>query len=152
MISYYFNKYKFDGLILVGGFEAFISLYQLDNARVNYPAFRIPMVLIPATISNNVPGTEYSLGSDTCLNSLVDYCDSIKQSAAATRNRCFVVEVQGGNCGYIASSIQLATGAQASYVPEEGLNLEMLENDIISLKESFSNDKGKTKSEQEQQD
>ncbi|GME68284.1 unnamed protein product [[Candida] boidinii] len=146
MISYYFNKYKFDGLILVGGFEAFISLYQLDNARVNYPAFRIPMVLIPATISNNVPGTEYSLGSDTCLNSLVDYCDSIKQSAAATRNRCFVVEVQGGNCGYIASSIQLATGAQASYVPEEGLNLEMLENDIISLKESFSNDKGKTKS------
>ncbi|CDK26643.1 unnamed protein product [Kuraishia capsulata CBS 1993] len=146
MVAYYLEKYRFDGLILVGGFEAFVSLSQLEHARAAYPAFRIPMVLIPATISNNVPGTEYSLGSDTCLNSLVDYCDVIKQSAAATRNRVFVVEVQGGNSGYIASFAQLASGATASYVPEEGISLTQLEHDIASLRESFANDNGKTKS------
>ncbi|ODV86607.1 hypothetical protein CANARDRAFT_6191 [[Candida] arabinofermentans NRRL YB-2248] len=145
LVAYHFAKYKFDGLILIGGFEAFLSLNELEKARSSYPAFRIPMVLIPATISNNVPGTEYSLGSDTCLNSLVDYCDAIKQSAAATRNRCFVVECQGGNSGYIASLAQLCSGATASYVPEEGLPLHQLEQDIESLKVSYANDKGKAK-------
>ncbi|GME70795.1 unnamed protein product [Ambrosiozyma monospora] len=146
LIAYYFDKYKFDGLVIVGGFEAFSSLNQLEKARSSYPAFRIPMVLVPATISNNVPGTEYSLGSDTCLNSLVDYCDSIKQSAAATRKRCFIIECHGGNSGYIASYAQLCSGATASYVPEEGLPLHQLEQDVETLKVSFHNDKGKSKS------
>ncbi|VUG18648.1 PFK2 [Brettanomyces bruxellensis] len=146
MIAYYFDKYSFDGLILVGGFEAFTALSQLERARAHYPAFRIPMVLVPATLSNNVPGTQYSLGSDTCLNSLVDYCDAIKQSAAATRKRCFVVECMGGNCGYISTYTQLTTGAVASYSPEDGIPIEQFEQDIDTLKTSFNNDKGKEKS------
>ncbi|EGW29929.1 phosphofructokinase beta-subunit [Spathaspora passalidarum NRRL Y-27907] len=145
MIANYFEKYQFDGLILVGGFEAFVSLEQLERARSMYPAFRIPMVLIPATISNNVPGTEYSLGADTCLNSLMDYCDVVKQSASATRGRAFIIEVQGGNSGYIATYAQLISGAQVSYVPEEGIQLDQLEMDIHSLKESFAVEKGMTK-------
>ncbi len=52
--------------------------------------------------------TDYSLGSDTSLNALVDACDAIKQSASASRNRVFVVETQGGNCGYIATMGALA--------------------------------------------
>ncbi|KAK6201226.1 6-phosphofructokinase beta subunit [Scheffersomyces amazonensis] len=146
MIAHYFEKYQFDGLVIVGGFEAFVSLDQLEKARPMYPAFRIPMVLIPATISNNVPGTEYSLGSDTCLNSLMDYCDVIKLSASATRDRAFVIEVQGGNSGYIATFASLISGAQASYVPEEGIALDQLELDIKSLKEAFSVDRGLSKS------
>lgn len=138
MIAYYVEKYQFDGLILVGGFEAFESLHQLERARASYPSFRIPMVLIPATISNNVPGTEYSLGADTCMNSLMDYCDIVKQSASATRKRAFVVEVQGGNSGYIATYASLACGAQVSYVPEEGIDLAQLELDVKSLTESFA--------------
>lgn len=146
MIAYYFEKYQFDGLILVGGFEAFASLDQLEKARSMYPSFRIPMVLIPATISNNVPGTEYSLGSDTCLNSLMEYCDVVKQSASATRDRAFVIEVQGGNSGYIATYASLACGAQASYVPEEGIDLAQLELDVRHLKEAFATEKGMSKS------
>ncbi|KAM3123363.1 6-phosphofructokinase [Candidozyma auris] len=142
LIAYYFEKYRFDGLILVGGFEAFVSLEQLERARAMYPSFRIPMVLIPATISNNVPGTDYSLGSDTCLNSLMEYCDVVKQSASATRDRAFVIDVQGGNSGYIATFASLACGAQASYVPEEGIDLAQLELDIKSLKESFTAERG----------
>lgn len=145
MIAYYFEKYQFDGLILVGGFEAFISLDQLEKARSMYPAFRIPMVLIPATISNNVPGTEYSLGSDTCLNALMEYCDVVKLSASATRGRVFIIEVQGGNSGYIATFASLVSGAQASYVPEEGIALGQLEMDISSLKEAFSIERGISK-------
>lgn len=142
LIAYYFSKYQFDGLIIVGGFEALKSLEELDRARSNYPSFRIPMVVIPATISNNVPGTEYSLGSDTCLNALVNYCDTVKQSAAAVRNRCFVVECQGGNCGYIGAYTQLCTGAMASYVPEEGLPLDLLKSDISFIKDNFNLYKG----------
>lgn len=146
LIAYYFEKYKFDGLILVGGFEAFVSLEQLESARAMYPSFRIPMVLIPATISNNVPGTDYSLGSDTCLNSLMEYCDIVKQSASASRDRAFIVDVQGGNSGYIATFASLACGAQASYVPEEGIDLAQLELDIKSLRESFTAENGLSRS------
>ncbi|KAK9481198.1 phosphofructokinase-domain-containing protein [Lipomyces japonicus] len=145
MVAYYFQKYAFDGLMIVGGFEAFLSLYMLEQARVNYPAFRIPIVCLPATISNNVPGTEYSLGSDTCLNALVDYCDAIKQSASATRRRVFVVEVQGGKSGYIATCAGLMVGALAVYTPEEGVNLRLLETDIEHLRNSYAEDQGQNR-------
>ncbi len=73
------EHYEFDALFLIGGFEAFHAISQLRKARDQYPSLCIPMALLPATISNNVPGTEYSLGSDTCLNELVSYCDKIKR-------------------------------------------------------------------------
>ena len=145
MIAYYFQKYQFDGLIIVGGFEAFESLHQLEAARDSYSAFRIPMVLIPATLSNNVPATEYSLGSDTALNALMQYCDVVKQSAASTRGRTFVVDVQGGNSGYLATCAALAVGAQASYVPEEGISLKQLSQDIQMLEESFKEAQGRNR-------
>jgi len=103
-----FQQFKFDAIMIIGGFEAFNALLILDEARKYYPAFHIPMVHLPATISNNVPMTEYSLGSDTSLNALVDACDAIKQSASASRDRVFVVETQGGKCGYIATMGALA--------------------------------------------
>lgn len=145
MIAYYFQKYQFDGLVIVGGFEAFVSLNQLERARDSYAAFRIPMVLIPATLSNNVPGTEYSLGSDTALNALMEYCDVIKQSASSTRGRAFVVDVQGGNSGFLATCAALAVGAQASYVPEEGISLAQLSQDIETLADSFAKSDGRNR-------
>jgi len=103
-----FQEFNFQALMMIGGFEAFNALLILEEGRKHYPAFHIPMVHLPATISNNVPMTEYSLGSDTSLNALVDACDAIKQSASASRNRVFVVETQGGKCGYIATMGALA--------------------------------------------
>lgn len=103
-----FQQHQLQALLMIGGFEAFNSLLILEEGRKHYPAFHIPMVLLPATISNNVPMTEWSLGSDTSLNALVDACDAIKQSASASRNRVFVVETQGGKCGYIATVGALA--------------------------------------------
>ncbi|KAI9721082.1 MAG: hypothetical protein M1812_002563 [Candelaria pacifica] len=143
--AYCFKRYKFDALFLVGGFEAFTALNELRRNREKYPAFQIPMVLLPATISNNVPGTEYSIGSDTCLNALIDYCDAIKQSASASRRRVFVVETQGGRSGYIATLAALSIGAFAVYTPEEGINIKMLARDIDLLRESFAKDKGQSR-------
>ncbi|KAL1883373.1 hypothetical protein VTK73DRAFT_8940 [Phialemonium thermophilum] len=139
------KKYKLQALFLVGGFEAFHAVAQLRKAREQYPSLCIPMALLPATISNNVPGTEYSLGSDTCLNELVNYCDKIKQSASATRRRVFVIETQGGRSGYIATLAGLGVGASAVYTPEEGISLEMLAADVRHLKHVFAHDKGQSR-------
>jgi len=133
-----FGRYKFDALFAVGGFEAFAAIAELRKARKDYPEFRIPLALLPATISNNVPGTEYSIGSDTCLNSLVQYCDTIRQSASASRRRVFVVETQGGKSGYVATMAGLQVGAMAVYIPEEGINIRMLAADIEQLRKEYA--------------
>lgn len=139
------QQHGIQGLLVVGGFEAFLSVKQLEERRVEYPSFRIPIASIPATLSNNVPLCEFSLGSDTSLNALVDACDSIKQSAAASRNRVFVVETQGGKCGYLAVMGALAAGAVLVYTPEVGVNLRMLGADVDFLKRRFAMDvKGKS--------
>ncbi|KAK5125690.1 hypothetical protein LTR85_011964 [Meristemomyces frigidus] len=144
--AYCFEKYKLDALFVVGGFEAFTAVSELRRARAEYDAFKLPMVVLPATVSNNVPGTEYSIGSDTCLNALIDYCDAIKQSASASRRRVFVVETQGGASGYIATIAGLSIGAVAVYTPEEGIHLNMLVEDIKFLKAQFAKDKGADRS------
>ncbi|KAL9048597.1 MAG: hypothetical protein Q9162_007631, partial [Coniocarpon cinnabarinum] len=139
------EKYKIDALFLVGGFEAFTALSELRKARQQYPSLRIPMVTLPATISNNVPGTEYSIGSDTCLNELIDYCDKLKQSASASRRRVFVVETQGGATGYVATLAGLSVGAVAVYTPEEGITLRMIQQDVQHLREQFARDAGQNR-------
>ncbi|KAG7114277.1 ATP-dependent 6-phosphofructokinase like protein [Verticillium longisporum] len=146
LVANLIEQYQFDALFLIGGFEAFHAVAQLRKARDQYPSLCIPMCLLPATISNNVPGSEYSLGSDTCLNELVNYCDKIKQSASATRRRVFVVETQGGKSGYIATLAGLSVGASAVYTPEEGLDLETLASDVRHLREVFAHDRGMTSS------
>ncbi|KAJ1968710.1 6-phosphofructokinase, alpha subunit [Dimargaris xerosporica] len=138
MVAYQLQRHSIQSLVIIGGFEAYSALLTLYRHRAEYPAFCIPMVLIPATISNNVPGTDYSLGSDTSLNALVEACDRIKQSASASRRRVFVVETQGGNCGYLATVGGLITGAVAAYIPEEKLTLGILQEDIRHLRYRYS--------------
>jgi 6-phosphofructokinase 1 len=145
LIASLIAKYKIDGLFLIGGFEAFQSLSQLRKAQKDYSSLCIPMTLLPATISNNVPGTEYSLGSDTCLNELMNYCDKIKQSASASRRRVFVIETQGGKSGYIATLAGLCVGAVAVYTHEEGISIAMLAADIDHLRKAFESDSGQSR-------
>jgi 6-phosphofructokinase 1 len=145
-VAHCFEKYKIDALWVVGGFEAFTAVSELRKARSQYDSLKIPTVVIPATVSNNVPGTEYSIGSDTCLNALIDYCDAIRQSASASRRRVFVVETQGGASGYIATVAGLSIGALAVYTPEEGIRLQTLVEDIKLLKDQFAKDQGFTRS------
>ncbi|RUP48864.1 6-phosphofructokinase, partial [Jimgerdemannia flammicorona] len=123
MVTYQLQKHNIQGLFLIGGFEAYTAMLSLEAARGAYPALNIPLVHLPATISNNVPGTDFSLGSDTSLNAIVEACDTIVQSASASRRRVFVIEVQGGKTGYLAVMAGLATGATTVYIPEIGIML-----------------------------
>ena len=59
-------------LLVIGGFEAYLTLLQLGDAREAHPELCVPMACIPATISNNVPGTGFSLGCDTAVNEITE--------------------------------------------------------------------------------
>ncbi|KAJ8980022.1 hypothetical protein NQ317_019708 [Molorchus minor] len=103
LIASRLQEFKIQGLLIIGGFEAYQAVLQFTENREEHPAFRIPMIIIPSTISNNVPGTEFSLGCDTALNEITEICDRIRQSAQGTKRRVFVIETMGGYCGYLAT-------------------------------------------------
>lgn len=134
------EKHEIQGLLVIGGWNAYESVYKLLNERGNFPAFHIPMVCLPATINNNLPGSDFSIGADTALNNIVEAVDKIKQSAVAAR-RCFVVEVMGHYCGYLGLLSGLATGAERVYLHEEGVTLRDLQVDLENLITSFKGGK-----------
>ncbi len=131
------SKHGIQGLVVIAGFEGFEFLYMLARKREQYPKFKIPLLGIAATISNNVPGTEYSLGSDTSLNAIVCSCDILKQSASSSNKRVFVVETFGNYCGYLATVAGLAAGASASYIFEKEFTDADLEEAASSLVRKF---------------
>ena len=131
---------KIDALLIIGGWTAYESSHVLLTSRPNYPAFNLPVVCLPASINNNLPGSELSLGADTALNNIAEAVDKIKQSAVATR-RCFVVEVMGHYCGYLALMSGLATGAERVYMHEEGITLRDLQADVEQLTRGFKSGK-----------
>lgn len=134
------EEHGIEGILMVGGWSGYVSAYSLLNERKHFPAFYIPIVCLPASINNNLPGSELSVGADTALNSIVNAVDKIKQSAVATR-RCFVVEVMGRDDGYLALMSGLATGAERVYLNEEGVTLADLQLDLQKLVSGFK--KGK---------
>ncbi|XP_055707472.1 ATP-dependent 6-phosphofructokinase isoform X2 [Phlebotomus papatasi] len=127
------KEFKIQGLLIIGGFEAYHACGQLVDQRKNYPEFCIPLVVIPSTISNNVPGTEFSLGCDTGLNEITEICDRIRQSAQGTKRRVFVIETMGGYCGYLATLAGLAGGADAAYIYEERFSIKDLQQDVYHM-------------------
>ncbi|XP_068199633.1 ATP-dependent 6-phosphofructokinase, platelet type isoform X1 [Antennarius striatus] len=131
------RQHNINALLIVGGFEAFESLLQLYEARATYEEFCVPMCMLPATISNNVPGTDLSIGADTALNAIVETCDRIKQSASGTKRRVFIIETMGGYCGYLASVGGLAAGADAAYIYEEPFDIRDLQANVEHLTEKM---------------
>ena len=116
------TAYHIDGLLMIGGWAGYEAAAEIYRHREAVKAFRIPIICLPASIDNNLPGSELSIGADTALNSIVTDVDKIKQSAVAAR-RVFVVEVMGRDCGYLALMSGLATGAEHVYLPEDGVSL-----------------------------
>ncbi|XP_061834538.1 phosphofructokinase, muscle b [Nerophis lumbriciformis] len=127
------TKFNIHGIVIVGGFEAFVGGLEMVHARDTYEELCIPLVVIPATVSNNVPGTAFSIGCDTALNTITSSCDLIKQSAAGTKRRVFIVETMGGYCGYLATMAALASGADNAYIFEEPFKLHDLQLNVEHL-------------------
>ncbi|XP_050748774.1 ATP-dependent 6-phosphofructokinase, platelet type isoform X4 [Gymnogyps californianus] len=126
-----------NALMVIGGFEAYESCLQLHEARSRFEEFCVPVCVLPATISNNVPGTDFSIGADTALNAIVETCDRIKQSASGTKRRVFIIETMGGYCGYLANMGALAAGADAAYIFEEQFDIRELQANVEHLTEKM---------------
>lgn len=99
-----------EGLVVIGGEGSLTGASKLQELGIG-------VVGIPATIDNDVWGTEISLGVDTALNTALETIDRLKDTAFS-HNRTHVVEVMGRNCGYLALMSAIAGGAEAVLVPE----------------------------------
>lgn len=130
------ERQNIKGIITIGGWATYLKVARMVEMREKFPAFKIPMVLIPASIDNNLPLTEFCIGSDTALNNIIEAVDKIRHTAGATR-RAFIVEVMGRQCGFLALMAAMATGAEKAYLPEKGISLAELNKDVETIKTSF---------------
>jgi len=130
------RKFNIKGIIAIGGLGTYERIERFVEMRENFPELNIPIMLIPASIDNNLPCTELCIGSDTALNNIVEAVDKIRHTAGATR-RAFIVEVMGRDCGFLSLMGALATGAEKAYLPETGISLAELNRDVTELRESF---------------
>lgn len=113
------KKRNIQKLIVIGGDGSFRALNQFYND------FGVPFAGIPATIDNDIAGTDYCLGVDTALNVIRESIDSIRDTASSF-SRAFIVEVMGRHCGYLALASALSCGAEICMVPEVPYNLDSI--------------------------
>ena len=125
-----------DALLVMGGYHAYATTDLMERERRRYPAFNIPIAVVPASIDNNLPGWPMAVGADTALNTIVDSIDMLRMSASASR-RAFIVETMGRGCGFLPLVGGLAGGAEKAYLPETGITLPELESDIAALVDAF---------------
>ena len=99
-----------DGLVVVGGDGSFRGARDLCAAG-------LPTIALPGTIDNDISCSEYTVGYDTCLNTVKDAVDKIRDTAQS-HERCSIIEVMGRAAGYIAIQAGIACGAEVILVPE----------------------------------
>ena len=125
-----------NAMLIVGGWAGYKAAHRMYQHRNDHPGLDISVCCVPASINNNLPGSEQSIGADTALNSIVTCVDQIKQSAVAS-HRCFIVEVMGRDCGYLGLLSGLATGAERVYIPEDSIQLDAVQADLRRIAEDF---------------
>jgi 6-phosphofructokinase 1 len=110
---------QIDGLVVLGGDGSF------RGADLLWKEFGFPVVGAPCTIDNDIYGTDYTIGFDTALNTAVSAIDKIRDTADS-HNMVFFVEVMGRHSGFIALHTAIATGAEATLLPEIPTSIEQL--------------------------
>jgi len=108
-----------DGVVAIGGDGTF------TGAKVFSQEYKIPFVGIPGTIDNDLYGTDYCIGYDTALNTVMRAIDNLRDTAFA-HNRLFFVEVMGRDAGFLALRSSIASGAEGVLIPEIPTHLEEL--------------------------
>ena len=117
---------QIDALVVIGGDGTF------TGSMIFQKEFSIPIIGIPGTIDNDIYGTQFTIGYDTALNTVVNAIDKIRDTAIS-HNRLFFVEVMGRDAGHIAINAGIGAGAEEILVPEANMGLERL---LDSLKRS----------------
>lgn len=116
------KKYGIDGLVVVGGDGSFMGARQLCRHG-------LPTIAIPGTIDNDIACSEYTIGYNTCLNTVIEAIDKLRDTSSS-HDRCSVIEVMGRNAGYIAVESAIACGAEVVLVPEFEYDFE---RDVINV-------------------
>ena len=110
------KKFGIEGIVVIGGDGSYRGARDLSLAG-------IPCVGIPGTIDNDISSTEYTIGFDTAMNTVIDMVDRLRDTCDS-HDRCSVVEVMGRKAGHIALRTGIAVGAVAIVLPEYGLNID----------------------------
>ena len=120
------KKFGIDGMVIIGGDGSFRGARDLSLRG-------IPCIGLPGTIDNDISCTDYTIGYDTCLNTIVQMVDRIRDTSES-HDRCTVVEVMGRGAGYLALEAGIAVGATSIIVPEVEYDIE---RDIIARIREF---------------
>jgi len=108
------------GLVVIGGDGSLTGARELHRRG-------FPVIGIPASIDNDILGTEIALGTDTAANTIMQLIDRIRDTARSHR-RCFLIEVMGRNSGYLALSAAISCGAEVAAIPEFSCNMNRIAN------------------------
>ncbi len=124
-----FKANGLDALVVIGGDGSFTGgmIFNKEHG--------VPVIGIPGTIDNDIYGTQYTLGYDTALNTVVEVIDKIRDTASS-HNRLFFVEVMGRDAGFIALNAGIGAGAEEILIPEENLGIERLVESLEASKKS----------------
>ncbi|WP_285765643.1 6-phosphofructokinase [Peribacillus sp. SI8-4] len=112
------NKFGIEGLVVIGGDGSYMGAKALTERG-------FPCIGVPGTIDNDIPGTDFTIGFDTALNTVIDAIDKIRDTATS-HERTYVVEVMGRNAGDIALWAGLAGGAETILCPEYDYDMDDL--------------------------
>ena len=114
------NESAIDALVVIGGDGSMRGANELHKLE-------FPVVGIPASIDNDIWGTNMSLGVDTALNTILDAVDKLRDTASS-HQRAFLVETMGRNCGYLALMAGIISGAEVVLIPEREITMEQVGN------------------------
>ena len=118
---------QIDGLVVIGGDGSLTGATLIANES------DVKVVGIPASIDNDIHGTDMCIGVDTCLNTVVENIQKLKDTASS-HERAFIVETMGRNCGYIALVSGITTGAEAIVIPEVKVDFQALADKLLAGK------------------
>lgn len=120
------KKYGINALVAIGGDGTFTGANVLSSEH------HINVVGVPATIDNDIIGTDETIGYDTALNTALDAIDKIRDTADA-HERMFLVEVMGRDTGFIALETSIASGAEIALLPEELTNIDEVKRQLHDM-------------------
>lgn len=112
-----------DALVIIGGNGS------ITGARIFAEEYDVPCIGLPGTIDNDLYGTDFTIGYDTALNTIVECVDKIRDTATS-HDRIFFVEVMGRDAGFLAQNSAIASGAEAAIIPEDRTDVDQLEKFI----------------------
>ncbi len=116
------KKFGLDGLVVIGGDGSFKGARELSRMG-------LPTVAMPGTIDNDIGCSDYTIGYDTCLNTVIEAVDKLRDTCSS-HERCSVIEVMGRDAGYIALNAGIACGAEVVLVPEREYDFDA---DVLSV-------------------